>query len=154
MGSINAKIDNSFPKGAALDQWLGNVGALTGGELPIQQARHNANVSASNSASQAWIAADQSANPAGATEYFTFNTPIGAPAAQQCGRVVYSDLHVGAASGDYATSTSSPIVPTGCASNKLSPQEAALEFMLFDLSACVISDGTPPAPPPPVAAPR
>ncbi|HEY2511454.1 MAG TPA: carboxypeptidase regulatory-like domain-containing protein [Polyangiaceae bacterium] len=150
MGSINATIDTSFPKGAALSQWLGNVGALTGGELPIQQARHNANVSSANTASQAWIAADKSATPAGATEYFTFNTPIGVPADQQCGRVVYSDLHVGAASGDYGASASAPIVPSGCASGGLSPQEKALEFMLFDLASCVQQESVPPMPPPPV----
>ena len=60
--------------------------------------------------------------------------------------MVYSDLHVGAASGDYGEDGGSSmvpaksIVPTGCASRDLSPQEKALEFMLFDLSACV----TPP----------
>jgi hypothetical protein len=82
---------------------------------------------------------------AGATEYLSFNTPVdaglddaGAPA--YCGRVVYSDLHVGAASGDYDGQGAGGIVPTGCANNPLSPQEKALEFMLFDLSSCVTPD--------------
>jgi hypothetical protein len=147
MGDINADIVTTFPKGLALSQWLGNVGALTAGKLPISSARHNSDVGPANTASQAWIKADANANPAGATEYFTFNTPIGAMPAAQCGRVVFSDLHVGAVSGDYA-GASTQVVPTGCSATDLSPQEKALEFMLFDLSSCVTPDSLPPPPPP------
>jgi hypothetical protein len=129
-----------------MEQWLMNVNALTNGELPIQEARHNADVGAANTLSTSWIVADTKAKPPGATEYFSFDTPFGVAPAEQCGRVVYSDLHVGAASGDYgqmAGASQIPagaMVPSGCANNALSPQEKALEFMLFDLSGCI----TPP----------
>ena len=132
-----------FPKGIALQDWLANVNALSGGMLAIQSAKHNADVTAMHTASQPWIKAE-SKSP-GATEYFTFNTPTTAAPAMQCGRVVYSDLHVGAASKDYQGFN--PTVPTGCGSGDLSPQEKALEFMLFDLSSCVVPDSQPPAPP-------
>jgi hypothetical protein len=161
----------AFPEGQALAQWLGVVGALTNGKLPIWFARHNADVTAANTASQPWIALEPTAPTPNATEYFSFDTPIGkAPA---CGRVVYSDLHV---SGGPATNApgvppdypempgvggrfptmgmngKAGIVPSGCASHPLTPQEKALEFMLFDLSSCLIPVGqvaTPAASPTP-----
>jgi hypothetical protein len=127
----------TFPKGVAFQQWLGNVGALSGGELPIQAPRHNADVGAANTSSQNWLIADNNSQIPGASQDFSFDTPFGVPAAQQCGRVVYSDMHVGAASGDYGNGGGQKITPTGCATGDLSPQEKALEFILFDLSSCV-----------------
>jgi hypothetical protein len=145
---------SAFPKGIALFDWLGNVGALTAGELPIQEAKHNADVSAANTNSTPWIVADNKANPPGATEYFSFDTPLGAAADKVCGRIVYSDLHVGAASNDRP---SMPI-PQECTvpANPplLSPQEDALEFMLFDLSSCVTPNSVKPMPPPPMPPPK
>ncbi len=148
--NINANIlqtlpnGNPFPKGVALFDWLGNVGALTNGELPIQQAKHNADVGVANTPSTPWIAADKDAMAPNGTEYFSFDTPLDADAGAVCGRVVYSDLHVGAASNDQPHMP----VPTGCTAGKLSPQEDALEFMLFDLSSCVTPNTVAPMPPP------
>jgi hypothetical protein len=150
--NIVTKLANGqpFPKGQALADWLGTVKALTNGKLPIAEARHNADVVAANTPSQSWILADENSDAPGASEYLSFNTPTDAPGtadAPYCGRVVYSDLHVGAASGD--TPGDDP-VPDECAIRKLSPQEAALEFMLFDLSSCVTPDDVPPDQGPPV----
>jgi hypothetical protein len=136
----------AFPRGEAMKEWMMNVNALTNGEFHIVQARHNAVVTAANAVSTPWITTDTSAKPPSQTEYFSFDTPFGTAAAEQCGRVVYSDLHVGAASGDYGGKPdeqnipANAIVPSGCAVNDLSSQEKALEFMLFDLSGCI----TPP----------
>lgn len=149
-GDIVTKLPNGepFPKGQALLEWLGTVGALQSGQLPIEEARYNATVSAANLPSQPWIVAAPSSRVPGAAQYFSFNTPTDAAAGanQQinyCGRVVYSDLHVGAASRDVFDKP----VPSSCADLNLSPQEAALEFMLFDLSSCVVPDSKPPTPP-------
>jgi hypothetical protein len=149
MGSIVTTLPDGapFPKGQALAEWLANVGALQNGLLPIEQARHNADVTAMHVPSQPWILAE-GGMAAGATQYFSFDTPIDAmtnpDGIRYCGRVVYSDLHVGAASGD------DPLmpVPAGCGMSGLSPQEAALEFMLFDLSSCLTPNEVPPQPPP------
>jgi hypothetical protein len=140
-----------------MKQWLGNVGALgvqgaPPGELHIQASRHNADVTAANTPSQPWILPDQASKvPAPATEYFSFNTPFTTSTAStdvsmQCGRVVYSDLHVGAASMDYMGG-GGQVVPGGCTNADLSPQEKALVFMLFDLSACLTPVDQPPMPP-------
>jgi hypothetical protein len=131
-----------FPKGVALSEWLQNVGALQSGTLPIVEARYNADVAPSHPRSQPWIIAGPGSAAPGATQHFSFNTPTD-PGGRYCGRVVYSDLHVGAASGDDPALA----VPTGCADSDLSAQEAALEFMLFDLASCVVPDDVAPTPP-------
>jgi len=132
----------TFAKGQALQQWLKLVNALgvgvPAGQLSIYQPRDNAVVGPSNKPSQPWITDSSSSQ----TMYFSFDTPVNAPPAADggppnyCGRAVFSDLHV---AGD-PTTTDTPSPPTGCVNGPLSPQEKALEFMLFDLSSCVIPD--------------
>jgi hypothetical protein len=102
-------------------------------ELPIEQPRYNAVVGPNDKPSQPWINDTTTTN----TMYFSFDTPINA-APNYCGRAVFSDLHVDGASND------TPDPPTGCSDADLSPQEKALEFMLFDLSSCVIPDTVAP----------
>jgi hypothetical protein len=143
-----------FPKGTTLSTWLDENGALgTAGvpatELSIYQPRYNAVVGASNKPSQPWITADSKSGHSGATMYFSFDTPVNAPAGAggspaYCGRAVFSDLHVaGAPSTSGDGTTAAP--PNGCLKVDLSPQEKALEFMLFDLSSCVLPDTVAPS---------
>jgi len=161
-----------FPEGVALQQWLGFVGALDGnGQLPIYYPRHNADVlppvGPAATPSQPWIVLDKSvmsfAPPmvavANGAQYFSVDTPLGA--AQPCGRVVYSDLHVSGGPGstepgstifmpDYpaiGNAMGGGVVPTECAMHPLTPQEKALEFMIFDLSSCLIPIGQATRPP-------
>jgi len=79
--------------------------------------------------------------------FFSFDTPANAmPAADggapnYCGRAVFSAMHVSGNSPD--PSDNGGTTPS-CTARPLSPQETALEFMLFDLSSCVIPDTQPP----------
>lgn len=139
---INGTIDTSFPKGQAFSDWMGNVNALNGAnQFQINQPRHDVDkVNAQTSVR--WVYN----TPQNAVLYYSFNTPVPLPADQQCGKVVYSDLHV--SSGDQPGGT----FPGNCKTTNLSPQEKALEFMLFDLSSCIQNDTQappdPPTPPP------
>jgi hypothetical protein len=145
----------AFPEGVALKQWLGVVNALTNGQLPIWFTRHNADVGPANRPpSQPWIELDPTTPAPHATMYFSFDTPIGKNPA--CGRVVYSDLHV--SGGPNANAPGVPpdypgninyFVPSRCAMHPLTPQEKALEFMIFDLSSCLVPIGGVPIAPPP-----
>ncbi len=137
-----------FVKGQALFQWLGLNGALgvlgaPAMELPIIPPRYNATVGPANKPSQSWINDDKTGN----AMYFSFDTPVNAPpqpdggAPNYCGRAVFSGLHV----GGETMPPDAPPPPGGCRDVDLSPQEKALEFMLFDLSSCVIPDTEPPS---------
>ncbi len=151
----------AFPEGSALLQWLGLVGALTNNQLPIWFARHNVKALVAPPSTE-WIHLDQSVKQApNASQYFSVDTPINAAPSAVCGRIVFSDLHVSGGPGanepgvaaDYADAgggaggpgggggKTGGIVPSGCASHPLTPQEEALEFMLFDLSSCLVPAG-------------
>jgi len=145
-------IDTTFPKGMLFDQWLGTVGALTGTQITLSQVAES--VTTVSKAAERWIYnpnADPQGGPANDTKYLSFETPIGgAPIApsdaggemttQYCGKAVFSDLHAGGKpNGD---------IPSNCSGPPLSAQLKALEFLFFDLSACVSDDSLPPPPPP------
>ena len=135
----------SNPKGMAFQQWLQVVGvsAPGSGNVSLSPVFHNSN--AVVAPTQQWLHSG-----AGTPIHFTFNTPVGAADAEQCGRVVFSDWHADNLNFN-STFASCPFVqpgaapyyshdmvfPTECDNNPMTAQEAILEFMLFDLTACV-----------------
>lgn len=132
LGNISAQIDTSWDKGAALADWL-ELPSVTlpppppRGTLSIAQAKASL-VTLDSQKSKTWVTYN------GKPQYFSFDAPIGAPEANQCGQMVFTDLHLSGATTDVSKGTE---FPKGCMSTALSPQEKALIFMLFDLSNCL-----------------
>ncbi len=128
-------IDTTFAKGALLSEWLKTVGAsATAGKIRINTLRRD--FTGVNAPTQQWMYL--AGNPT-IPQHVTFNTPLGASAQSQCGRVVFSDFHV-----EDSTDANKKF-PTECGASSMTPQEKLLEFMLFDLASCVQPDQIPPA---------
>jgi hypothetical protein len=156
-----AQINATFPKGAAFSAWLQGVGATT---TPGQIALYGSQQSVTGVVppTQEWIyfpqnPGDTAAPKRRSTQYLSFNTPVPAAPADKCGRVVLTDIHVkqavpapggGATLGGDDSDPTKPF-PSGCAPTAMSPQGKALEFLFFDLSACIQPDTSLPTPPPP-----
>lgn len=137
------QVVTTFPKGAAMAEWLVSAGAsATPGEIQIRGAQHNIVIENPDYA-QRWIATE---DPEPTVQYLSANTPLGASDAEQCGRLVLSDIHVSEGVDGDISDHSKPF-PTGCVTSAWSPQEAALAFMLFDLSACIVPDDQAPVAP-------
>lgn len=131
-------VDTSFPKGKALADWMNGpeVAASTVyGQVLINESRQD--VSAVNPPTTRWIYGGQTIH------YLSFNTPVGKPVAQQCGKAVHAGMHIGSGGGDVDSS-----FPSSCTKN-LSAQEKVLAFLLFDLSSCIQDETKDPTPPPP-----
>jgi hypothetical protein len=125
MSPVNIDVVSN-PKGESFSRWLEVVGISSPGShaiaslFPVYD-----NTGDVVPPTQQWLFGND--RPV----HFTFNTPVGAAAANQCGRVVYSDWHANAGGLSYGTRFPAECDPS------MSAQEQILEFMLFDLSACV-----------------
>jgi hypothetical protein len=129
-------INTAFPKGLALAQWLQVLlpGSMLG-QIPLSALRHD--FDGVIAPSQLWITVNDSHFPQPVPMHYTFDTPVGAPVGLECGRVLYSDFHVeDAGMGIMMT----PTFPTECSAGPMTAQEKMLEFMIFDLGACVKLD--------------
>jgi hypothetical protein len=121
VGAGTYDVDTSFPAGLAFSEWLVNVNAsATPGKVQLTDVSDS--LSSVNPPAQSWIKKGDNA-----VRSFSFATP----AAAECGRVAFTDLHVmGISAGGTA-------FPAGCpAPGGLDAQQKAFEFQLFELAAC------------------
>ncbi len=142
---LTGTIDTSFPKGQAFSQWLKGLGVLASQSPPtikIHVPRHDLDAPLKDS--QRWIYSEDPAT----IQHYAFNTPVAAPGDQQCGRVIFSDFHV---NNVESSASQGATYPDECTGGPMTPQEKVLEFMLFDLAACIEPDKPPP---PPTCTPR
>ncbi len=131
-------VNTNFSDGATLAQWLQNSGATVAGtsnQIDISTLRTD--VSTVIPPTQSWVTLNNGTysearrdNP---VMQMTFNAPVAAPAANQCGRVMFNDYHV----IDISVPTGT-VFPSECpAETSMSAQEKLLEYALFDLSTFV-----------------
>jgi hypothetical protein len=153
---LDLTINQTFPKGLALAQWLAGpvvAASTTLGKLTVAGLEHS--VTAVNPPTTEWIYLPM--NPMDSQkrrseQYLSFNTPVGTPEANQCGKVVFTDIHIkqsvstiSGAGGD--DSDPSKPFPSACKTNMMTPQAKALEFLFFDLTSCVEPPDSTPVPP-------
>ncbi|HWL88129.1 MAG TPA: carboxypeptidase-like regulatory domain-containing protein [Polyangiaceae bacterium] len=131
-----AHVDSTFPNGLAFQQWLQNVGAIpSDGTGNLNLVGRNSLLSVAAPA-QRWMYVPQSTDENGDTikssvQLMSYRAPLGAPLAQTCGRVAFSQIHVpGTGLRSDNVGRAKPF-PTGCETGDLLPHEKALEFMLL-----------------------
>ncbi|MBX3218935.1 MAG: carboxypeptidase regulatory-like domain-containing protein [Labilithrix sp.] len=141
---LDGTIDLSLPKGKAMRFWLEDkaVDAVDStGHLSMKSAHHTVDA-VDQTRAIPWVTFEN-ANAIGqaGVALLSANMPSDAPEDQHCGRVAYTALHAS------ASDVPGPPWPMGCALQEMTPEERALEFLLFDVASCVLSDRTAPAPP-------
>lgn len=140
---ITASIYTTTPKGNSFADWLLNVGgSASRGTLQIVNARDSV-LTIDTTRTERFVSyTDPARANKVAEQYFSFFAPIGVPAASQCGRMVFTDMHISgndAMTPNPALDLSAPTLPfpSGCVTSTLTAQETALLFLLFDLTNCV-----------------
>jgi sugar lactone lactonase YvrE len=128
-GDGPATINTGFTDGSTLAQWMLGVGAsTTSGQVALSTLRNN--ISSVIAPTQAWV----TLNAPSDIMQVTFNTPVGAAAAAQYGRVLFNEYHVEEGSQHVAFPGECGAVLTP---STMSAQEKMLEYSLFDLSGFV-----------------
>jgi hypothetical protein len=149
-------VQENFSDGIFLADWLHDIGSTTTGTTnQVNISILRTDVGSVVAPAQSWVTLNNgtypNASPPPSTVtiadnpvmQMTFNVPFNAPAASQCGRVMFNDYHVinvsaaGAIYPKECTSYSATAANNFSTSYVMSPQEQMLEYALFDLSGFV-----------------
>ncbi len=142
-------VQENFSDGIILADWLDYIKSTNTGttdEINISTLRTD--VGSVIAPAQSWLTLNNGTYSGGTVTnnpvmQMTFNVPFGAPAANQCGRVMFNDYHVISISNTGATyplecPSYSATAPNNFSTTYvMSPQEQMLEYALFDLSGFV-----------------
>ena len=120
-------INQGSARSQLLAQWLQYVGATTTvGQISLGNFRHDYNGVVAPTQEWAYLQTGH------VSMHLTFDTPVGAAPASQCGRVVYEDFHL------YPTDAIPGIIfPNECVAGAMTPEEKMVEVAIFDLGACL-----------------
>ncbi len=149
--TLNDTINQTFPKGVGLAQWMQIAWPAPGGPggaappfgtLPLPNYRNN--VKSVGPGSVNWFSGTSNYSGAGAgaqVNMMAFDTPRANPPANQCGRSVLPFMHV--------SSTSSGTFPSECGTvpSALTGQELSFEYMMWEAMTCLAPSTVPPVAP-------
>jgi hypothetical protein len=135
---VAGNFQTKTPQTLLFQQWATNVGASMGPQFLMTSAKHDVNSVAG--ASQDWIDGTDPLDSTPQVFLFTADTPVGTAPASQCGRVAYADFHA-----NQVMSGPTYTFPTECSGGPLTPEEKAIEYMIWNLSgsSCVQAAAPP-----------
>ncbi len=147
------KVMKGTPAQMALYNWLGVWASLPYGVGWVESSAPRSDALVQGSDAVEWIRGESNNNWTGDPNgnyalSFSFSTPLGP--GPYCGRAIYNGMHVSQtrASGDYPFTTGSEF-PSSCELGfPLTPEEIALEYQFFQLTACLGTSAVPPPVPP------
>ena len=127
----------------ALAQWLAGplvMASPTLGRISADAVEHSVTSVVPPTAEWIYLPMQPAGLAAAArSQFLSFGTPVTMPEANQCGRVIYADMHVQTVGrrrrGGDDSDPGKPF-PSGCKTNASTPQMKALEFLFFELGAC------------------
>jgi hypothetical protein len=140
-GSSPVLLATDFPKAKALASWMrvADPAAAAGKVTPDYVFDNFSRVDPTKT--KTWGSSSSSTTAAPHPRFVSFNVPVGAAPAAQCGKAIHLDAHVN------QSDTIDGSFPAGC-KTPLKEGEAAFAFFAFDLLSCIQSDDLEPAPPP------